>query len=149
MTFLENKFRSLCRQQGHRNKKGGIKAVLRLSLGWNGKHPLLVLCLMCFHLSLCFYSSWPPQEPSCNLSLSHLPLSVFKVRPLPVPIESSPSHYFLIPISLLLLSRHLHTLTFSLYVPLPTPLTISNTCSYLLSLAPYPLTVTMELTLRK
>lgn len=160
MTFLDNKFYSLCRRQGHRNKRGGIKAVLRLSLGWNGKHPLLALCLMCFHRLLCFYSSWPPQGPSCHLCLPSLPLSVFNKRSghfLLLQSKSSPSsapHYFLIPslssspglCVLSLPGRFLSSLLFIFPCPLLSH-PFKRTSSYLLP--PYPLTGAMELTLKK
>lgn len=105
---------------------------------------------MCFHVFLCFYSFWPPQEPSCHLCLPFLPHSVFntkgqasfsssRVRAPP----SSARHYFLIQSPSL--SVHSWSLL-SLCLLANSSLTFSNT---LLSVPFYLLAGAMELTLNE
>lgn len=147
MTFLENKIGSLWRRHGHCNKKergGGVKAVLRLSLGWNGKHPLLACCLMCFHLSLCFYSSWPLQEPLFAIFVSHLLLRSDSSL---LPQSKSSLPFFIL--TLWSSAYSIRRVIFSLII-FPFPFfaqPVKHTSSYLLPLA--PLTGEMELILKK
>ena len=66
-------------------------------------------------------------------------------------MESSASSYFSIPFPVLLSRPRcpLCAWSFSLCIPRPTCLSHFHHTSYLLPLAPYPLDVTMELTLKK
>lgn len=124
MTFFENKFQRLHAARSWQQKYR-IKAVLRLSLWWNGKHPLPPLRLVCFHLSLCFYFSSPPENPH-SIFVSYLPLSLTVIEGQTTScsygVKTFPHQHPIISWSLH--SRYLHTLSlFFTLVFSPSPYT--------------------------